>query len=181
MLSGVPVATRRPACEHAAMATPLTGKRILVVDDEPDACELIAEELAGATVDAAHTYAEARARLDAARYDLVILDIMGVRGFELLAEFGRKVPCIMLTAHHLRPPELERAIAGGALLFLPKDEIGSIALHAARALAGGESLWPWLFKRVDFRELFGPSWTPPPAPGRLPSGPPADHPAGGAA
>jgi DNA-binding response OmpR family regulator len=37
-------------------------------------------------------------------YDLVILDIMGVRGFDLLdMAVGRNLPVAMLTAHALNP------------------------------------------------------------------------------
>jgi CheY-like chemotaxis protein len=147
------------------------GKRILVVDDEPDTCEMIADELAGCEVGIARSYEEGRAKLAAGGWDLVILDIMGVDGFRLLEEFGGKAPTIMLTAHALSPADLERARAGRAVLYLPKAEIGFIEEFAARALSSAEPLWPWAFRRVDYRAWFGPDWSPPPdAAGEAPAG-----------
>lgn len=66
----------------------LNGKRILVVDDEPDVLELVEEDLHNAclnlTIDKKPADDGAVESLKSSSYDLVILDIMGVRGFDLL-------------------------------------------------------------------------------------------------
>ena len=57
-------------------ANPNTGKRILLVEDERELCELLAIGLrrAGYTVDAAATADEARRLIEAQSYALVIVD-----------------------------------------------------------------------------------------------------------
>jgi hypothetical protein len=66
----------------------LDGKRILAVEDEPDVLTILEEEILQACpnckIDKATTYQEAVEMLGALTYDLVILDIMGVRGSDLL-------------------------------------------------------------------------------------------------
>jgi len=66
----------------------LRGKRILVVDDEPDVLEsfkeLVLADVPDCRIDEAQTYEQAISLIQATSYDLVVLDIMGVRGFDLL-------------------------------------------------------------------------------------------------
>jgi CheY-like chemotaxis protein len=66
----------------------LNGKSILAVDDEPDVLTVLEEEILGAApkckFEKAMTYEEAAKKLESQAYDMVILDIMGVRGFDLL-------------------------------------------------------------------------------------------------
>ena len=140
------------------MASALKGRRILVVDDEVDVCTMIEDELSQCQIDIASTYEEARARLAGGRYDVVILDIMGVRGHDLLEEFSSKAPCIMLTAHALTPQDLKRSMVGHAVLYLPKEEIGSLEAYISKVLLVKEPLWNWLFKRLDFSRWFGEQW-----------------------
>ena len=81
-------------------------KRILIIDDEPDLCEILRFNLqaAGYEAQAAHSAEEALAA-DVANYDLLLLDVMmdGMSGFEL-ARFlkgdaqARHIPIIFLTA-----------------------------------------------------------------------------------
>jgi two-component system, OmpR family, response regulator CpxR len=123
--------------------------RVLVVDDEPDACEIIREELQACSVECVRTYDDARARLAANAYDVVLLDIMGVRGFELLDEFGARHRCVMLTAHALNRKDFDRAKALKAVLFLSKEEIGTLEEYVRRAATAHEPLWDWLAKRVE--------------------------------
>ena len=65
----------------------LNGKSILAVDDEPDVLTVLEEEIKEACPDSrfdkASTYEDAVARMISLTYDVVILDIMGVRGFDL--------------------------------------------------------------------------------------------------
>lgn len=77
--------------------------RILVVDDDADLAEMLAEYLRpdGFAVDLAHDGADPRAAMPAG-YDLVILDVMlpNRSGFEVLRDLRRtsSVPVILLTA-----------------------------------------------------------------------------------
>jgi DNA-binding response OmpR family regulator len=57
---------------------------ILVVDDEPDVLDIVAEVLDMCIVHKAKDYDTAMEYLLMYVYDIVVLDIMGVKGFELL-------------------------------------------------------------------------------------------------
>jgi DNA-binding response OmpR family regulator len=149
----------------------LAGKKILAVDDEPDVCRFIGFELAECEVDPAHSAAEARRLFATKAYDVAILDIMGVDGFKLLDEFSAKVPCVVLTARALSTKDLERAMAGRAALYLPKEELGRLDEYVASVLTAKQPLWSWLFGRLDFKRWFGPKWKP--------AAPEAGGPAGG--
>lgn len=81
-------------------------KRILVVDDEQDLCEILLYNLssAGFQADAAYSAEEAIAK-GVSQYDLLILDVMmpGMSGFELAEQLKghpetSKLPIIFLTA-----------------------------------------------------------------------------------
>jgi DNA-binding NtrC family response regulator len=139
----------------------LKDKRILVVDDDGDICSLVAEDLAMCDVDAARTFELAKAKLDANRYDVVILDVMGVRGYDLLAKYGRDVPCIILTARARAPEDLERARTLGAALYVPKSDIGRLDIYLAKVVDSDGPLWAWLFEFCDFTTWFGRHWRPP--------------------
>lgn len=132
--------------------------RVLVVDDEPDVCELVAEELANCQVDNAHSFDVAKGKLNSETYDVVILDIMGVDGHQLLELFGQKVPCIMLTAHALNSDTFQKSVEGKARLFLPKDEIHRLGEYVDKVLSTPKPLWRWLLKRFDFERMFGPEF-----------------------
>lgn len=109
----------------------LSRKRILAVDDEPDVLAVLEEEIRDAcpncVFEKATTYEEADRMLRAAAYDVVILDIMGVRGFELLdSAVDKNMKAVMLTAHALTPEALKRAYDKKARAYLPKDKLGEI-------------------------------------------------------
>jgi DNA-binding response OmpR family regulator len=69
----------------------LKGKQILALDDEQDVLDILGEELDehGVEFDSASAHKEATQRPASLTYDLVIRDIMGVRGFELLEHTAR--------------------------------------------------------------------------------------------
>jgi CheY-like chemotaxis protein len=109
----------------------LNGKLILAVDDEPDVLMVLEEEVLEAAprcqFDKATTYQEAVEKMASWTYDIVVLDIMGVRGFDLLKlAVNRNFPVAMLTAHSLSPESLKRSIEMGARAYLPKDKLGEI-------------------------------------------------------
>jgi DNA-binding response OmpR family regulator len=82
----------------------LEGKRILIVDDEPDVLETLEEFLTMCDVTKATTYEKAKDLLETRDFDLAILDIMGVKGYELLEVATQKnIIAVMLTAHALSP------------------------------------------------------------------------------
>ena len=64
--------------------SPLKDKVVLVVDDEPDVLDTVEEVLDMCIVDKAADYNTACKYLQSYTYNIVILDIMGVNGFELL-------------------------------------------------------------------------------------------------
>ncbi|MBP1730647.1 MAG: response regulator with CheY-like receiver, AAA-type ATPase, and DNA-binding domain [Deltaproteobacteria bacterium] len=109
----------------------LNGKRILMVDDEPDVLKVLEEEIQAAcpncTIDKATTYESAAQLLSSNEYDVVILDIMGVRGFDLLdIAVKRDFLVAMLTAHALTPEALKKSYDMRARAFLPKEKMGEI-------------------------------------------------------
>jgi DNA-binding response OmpR family regulator len=146
----------------------ILGLRILAVDDEPDILETIVDVLEGATVDCARSYQEAMSLLNldetGIMYDFAILDIMGVDGMELLAETTkRKLPTVMLTAHAMNPETLRASMSGGALSYLPKEELANLDVHIGdvlEALERGQSTWERLFDRIGsfFERAFAPGW-----------------------
>ena len=95
-------------------------------------------------------------------YDIVILDIMGVNGFELLKNaVSRGFPTVMLTAHALSPESLKKSIKLGAVSFLPKDKISGLRTFLEDVVLGeGKPVWDKLFSRLGeyFGKRFGPDW-----------------------
>jgi DNA-binding response OmpR family regulator len=142
----------------------LKGKRILAVDDEPDVLEVVVEQLYDAEVVTAQDYESASGLLDQQRFDLVILDIMGVNGFGLLEQCGeRGLPAAMLTARATDIRSLNRSLQLGAVSFLPKEELGSLrelTVEIFDGLGRGRSHWTQLFTRLGplFKEKFGIVW-----------------------
>ena len=144
----------------------LNGKMILAVDDEPDVLTVLEEEIRGAAprcrFDKATTYQEAVERMVSLTYDIVILDIMGVRGFDLL-EFAviRNLPVAMLTAHALSPEALKRSFEMKARAYLPKEKLGEVVPFLEDVLRY-EYLpgWKLLFEKLKgfFTGRWGESW-----------------------
>jgi DNA-binding NtrC family response regulator len=109
----------------------LNGKKILTVDDEPDVLNVLEEEIMGACpnckIEKATTFEAAAKKLESQTYDVVILDIMGVRGFDLLdLAVSRHMKVAMLTSHALNPESLKRSFDMKARAYLPKDKLGEI-------------------------------------------------------
>jgi CheY-like chemotaxis protein len=79
------------------------------------------------TFDKATAYEEAAHKLKSQTYDVVILDIMGVRGFDLLdLAVSRNFKVAMLTAHSLSPESLKRSFDMKARAYLPKEKLGEV-------------------------------------------------------
>jgi len=147
----------------------LNGKSILAVDDEPDVLNVLEEEIREACPDSrfdkARTYEEAVARMISLTYDVVILDIMGVRGFDLLElAVSRNFPVAMLTAHALTPESLKRSFEMGARAYLPKEKLGEIVPFLEDMLKY-EYLpgWKRLLEKLEgfFNDRWGKFWKKP--------------------
>lgn len=142
--------------------SPLEDKIILVVDDEPDVLEAVAEILDMCLLYKAATYEEGVEYLRGYTIDIAILDIMGVNGFELLKRSVAKgVPTVMLTAHALTPEALKKSMKLGAVTFLPKEKISELETFLEEVvLGGGKPIWTKFFDRLGgyFEKRFGPDW-----------------------
>jgi DNA-binding response OmpR family regulator len=130
----------------------LKGKMVLIVDDEKDVLNTLADLLEICKVDEASTFEEAKDLLEKNRYDVAILDIMGVKGYELL-EIAKEnnIPSLMLTAHSLSERDLKKSAELGASYYAPKEEINKIQLFVADVLETkerNESPWVRVFKRL---------------------------------
>ncbi len=140
----------------------LNDKVVLVVDDEPDVLDTVEEILDMCLVYKADNYETARQYLMNYTYDFVILDIMGVNGFELLKmAVKRGFPTVMLTAYALTPEALEQSIRLGAVSFLPKEKMSELDVFVEDVVLGkGKPVWEKLFDRLGsfFNKRFGPDW-----------------------
>lgn len=144
----------------------LNGKRILAVDDESDVLSTLEEEILGTCQDChlerATTYEEASAKLKSGSYDVVILDIMGVQGFDLLdLAVKRNFKVAMLTAHALNPEALKRSMEMGARAYLPKEALGEIVPFLEDILKYDYLPgWKHVLKRLEgiFSNLWGIEW-----------------------
>jgi len=98
---------------------------LLVVDDDEDLCEMLLEYFVaeGYGIDICRDGRVATDRVRAARYDLVILDVMlpGMGGMDVLREVRRhsNVPVVMLTARGERSDRIV-GLELGADDYLPK-------------------------------------------------------------
>ncbi len=142
----------------------LEGKRILVVDDEVDIVESLKEIFDMCEVDIATSYDEAKDLLLKNRYDATVLDIMGVKGMELLEiATKRKIPSLMLTAHGMSLDALSNSLKMGAKMFIPKDRMHEIDQYVRELLVAKEKGMDipveW-FKRLSafFESRFGKDW-----------------------
>ena len=142
--------------------SPLKDKITLVVDDEPDVLETVEEDLDMCLLHKADNYNTAIQYLISYTYDIVILDIMGVNGFELLkTSVERGFPTVMLTAHALTPDALKKSIKLGAVTFLPKDKMPELRSYLEDVVLGeGKPIWQKLFDKMGdyFNKRFGPDW-----------------------
>jgi DNA-binding response OmpR family regulator len=144
----------------------LSGKRILAVDDEPDVLTVIEEEVChevpDVVIEKAGTFDEAAGLLRSKEYDLVILDIMGVGGFDLLEiAVSRGFKAAMLTAHALSAEALKKSRDLGARAYLPKDKLGELVPFLEDVLEYEPATgWKRLLEKLEdyYDKRFGPDW-----------------------
>ncbi len=137
------------------------GKRVLIVDDEKDVLDTLTELLDMCKLDAALSFEQGKELLESNYYDVAVLDIMGVKGYELLEiANSRDIPALMLTAHALSEEHLKQSAEKGAAYYAPKDRINDIALFVADVIEAREkkkNVWVKWFDRLGsfFDTRFG--------------------------
>lgn len=141
----------------------LEGKRLLIVDDEPDLVAAVKDLLDMCHIDAAADFETGKSLLNQNEYDMAILDIMGVNGYELLEIANKKgVPALMLTANALSPENFAKSISGGAKAYIPKEKLPDIAVFLVdllKAQEGTEKPDRWFTRlRSIFSVQFGKGW-----------------------
>jgi len=143
----------------------LEGKKVLVVDDEPDILEVLEELLDMCEVVTASTFEQAKQLLESQKFDIAILDIMGVDGYGLLNISNKKnIPAVMLTAHAFTADNLVKTIKEGAYSYIPKEEISDITDYLVDALIAkekGENPWGAWQGRLPssyFERRWGSAW-----------------------
>jgi DNA-binding NtrC family response regulator len=143
----------------------LNGKKILVVDDEPDILAVLQELLDMCEIVTAATFKEAKTLLESQDFDIAVLDIMGVDGYGLLEIANRRsIPALMLTAHAFTPDNLVKSIKEGAASYIPKEEITEIAdylIDVLQAKQAGKNPWQsWQEKLPSsyFERRWGAAW-----------------------
>ncbi len=122
----------------------LAGTTILVVEDEPDLRELLAETFAhhGAHVCAAGTAEEALLALDGVKADVLVADIglPGIDGIELIRLLraraphrGGSLPAVALTGY-ARPEDRNEVLEAGYQLHVTKPFDGARLVAAVVSL-----------------------------------------------
>ena len=143
----------------------LSGKKVLVVDDEPDILGALEDVLDMCHVEKASTFEDGKKLLESQDFDIAILDVMGVDGYGLLKiANSKKIPAVILTAHAFTPDYLIKTIKEGGYAYIPKEEIAHIAdylIDALNAKEKGKNPWePWQ-KRLPpsyFEKRWGAAW-----------------------
>ncbi|HEX2059608.1 MAG TPA: response regulator [Thermoanaerobaculia bacterium] len=122
--------------------------RLLIVDDDVSVHQLLETELAkaGYVVDTATSGADALARAEKARPDVIILDLMmpGMSGFELAEvlrqrETTARIPIIVLTAKDLTADDRERLRHGVGGVVMKGNAAGARLIRAIRSLEGSRA------------------------------------------
>jgi response regulator RpfG family c-di-GMP phosphodiesterase len=142
----------------------LKGKKILIVDDEVDVLESLEDILDECDIETASSYETAKELLEKNTYHAAILDIMGVRGFDLLEiATDKRIPALMLTAHGLNPDNLVGSIKLGAKSYIPKEKMSEIDIYLKEIFIaeekGVEKSGNWFAHLGSFFDVrFGAGW-----------------------
>jgi DNA-binding response OmpR family regulator len=142
----------------------LEGKRVLIVDDEPDVLETLEELGRMCETEKATSFDQAKLLMESQPFDIAILDIMGVDGYKLL-EIAREkeIIAVMLTAHAFSLQDTVKSYQEGAASYIPKDKMGEITTYLNDILEarrrGKHPWWRWLERFGSYYErTFGSEW-----------------------
>ena len=107
------------------------GKRILVVDDKPEVLMALNKEISGSCpecrFETATTYQEAVEKMMSWTYDIILLDGMGTRDFDLLDwALVRNYPIALLTTSLSNPEPQNQAIKKVTRFTLPMEKLKDI-------------------------------------------------------
>ncbi len=123
----------------------IEGKYALVVDDEQDILDTVEDLLDMCRLETASTFHEAEKLLMKNAYDIAILDIMGVDGYELLKiANSQNIPALMLTAQASTNENLYRLCEAGAAYYVPKNkmhELDTFLADVFQAIEEGKNSW----------------------------------------
>lgn len=120
------------------------GRRVLVIDDEPDIVYMVKVILrsAGCEVSTAGSVTEGTAMLETEDPDLILLDLRladgdGMEVLDAMRASGKieSIPVIILSAH-ATPSTSEKALAAGAKGYITKPFIAGQLVDAVNAQLG---------------------------------------------
>ena len=142
----------------------LEGKRVLIVDDEKDVLDTLSGLLSMCDISTASNSDEAKKLLQKKDFDIAVLDIMGVDGYQILEWVGaRNITAVMLTAHALSPEDTVKSFNKGAASYVPKEKMSEIVTYLEDVLEAknkGKSTWGRWLERFNayYERVFGPDW-----------------------
>jgi two-component system invasion response regulator UvrY len=131
--------------------------RILLVDDHPvvrhGIRQILTDGLQGVQIDEASDAPGALAKIRAATWDMVVLDITlpGASGLDLLKDVRREYPALPVLVLSVHPASqfARRVLAAGASGYLSKESAATELIHAIDAirhgkpyLGDGHTVWP---------------------------------------
>ena len=143
---------------------PLKNKRVLIVDDEPDILDTLEELLSMCKTTRATNFDDAANLIDSKKFDIAVLDIMGVNGYELLLMARKKnILSVMLTAHALSVEDTEKSYHQGAALYIPKEKMNEIETYLNDILEAQKQersfWWRWQDRFGSYYDTrFGKDW-----------------------
>ena len=122
----------------------MTAKHVLIVDDEPDICELIEITLArmGLTTQSANNITDAKLVLASEKFDLCLTDMRlpdgnGIELVELMQRKYPQLPVAVITAHGNMETAV-KALKAGAFDFVSKP----VDLKILRSLVAAATALP---------------------------------------
>jgi DNA-binding response OmpR family regulator len=116
----------------------MRGCHVLIIDDDPDICELlrIVFEGAGATVQSILSARDIAKRKSLEEPDLIVMDILmpGVNGWELIRYLSERIATPILVLTGLADPDsVARGLDCGAIDYVTKPFSPAVLLARAKA------------------------------------------------
>jgi len=129
----------------------LENLTVLVINNDSDILDSVADELGMCLVHLAPDYETALQYLLGYKYDVVIFDVMDVSTIELFkVSISQKFPAIMLTADEVALESLEKSIQMGAVFFFPRELLQELREFLEKLILDKwKPDWLPVFDRVD--------------------------------